>query len=100
MSYLDTTPREGRLIKANKKCVPPQFCVVAHGHIPGCCCSSYWAGMTPLGAWVLVNARALALGPQEGLDFRLVCGIGIGYPPKIFIFIRALNAKYQQVILL
>ena len=37
-----------------------QFC--------GCCCSSYWAGMsTPLlGAWVLVNAKAKALGPQEG----------------------------------
>ena len=43
-----------------KKC-----CVVAHGYIPGCCCSSYWADMsTPLGAWVLVNAKAL--GPQEG----------------------------------
>ena len=42
-----------------------RFCVVAHGHIPGCCCSSYWADMsTPLGAWVLVNAKAL--GPQEG----------------------------------
>ena len=22
-----------------------RFCVVAHGHIPGCCCSSYWADM-------------------------------------------------------
>ena len=42
-----------------------KFCVVAHGYIPGCCCSSYWADMsTPLGAWVLVNAKAL--GPQEG----------------------------------
>ena len=42
-----------------------RFCVVAHGHIPGCCCSSYSADMsTPLGAWVLVNAKAL--GSQEG----------------------------------
>ena len=43
-----------------------KLCVVAHGYIPaGCCCSSYWADMsTPLGAWVLVNAKAL--GPQEG----------------------------------
>ena len=35
-----------------------KFCVVAHGYIPGCCCSSYWADMsTPLGAWVLVNVK-------------------------------------------
>ena len=33
--------------------------------IPGCCCASFWAGMPALlGAWVLVNAKAL--GPQEG----------------------------------
>jgi len=59
---------------------PPSSCdapllarggVLPHGYIPGCCCSScwywalYWADMpTPLGAWVLVNAKAL--GPQEG----------------------------------
>ncbi len=42
-----------------------KFCVVAHGYVPGCCCSSFWVDMsTPLGAWVLVNAKAL--GPQEG----------------------------------
>ena len=43
-----------------------KFCVVAHRYISaGCCCSSSWADMsTVLGAWVLVNAKAL--GPQEG----------------------------------
>jgi hypothetical protein len=52
---------------------PLKFCVVlliawlivSHRDIPGCCCSSFWADMsTLLGAWVLVNAKAL--GPQEG----------------------------------
>ena len=35
-----------------------KFCVVAHRYIPGCCCSSFWEGMSAvLGAWVLVNMQ-------------------------------------------
>ena len=47
-----------------------KFCVVAHRYIPGCCCSSLWADMsTVLGAWVLVNAKAL--GPHFGIRIRI-----------------------------
>jgi hypothetical protein len=44
----------------------PESSTSSRKRAPGCCCSSYWADMsTPLGVWVLVNAKAL--GPQEGL---------------------------------
>ena len=66
-------PSPIKLVAANSKEVqfrvsPQVLCVVlrvAHRYTSGCCCLSFWADMpTLLGAWVLVNTKAL--GPQEG----------------------------------
>ena len=54
---------------------PLKFCCLlcrfAHRYIPGCCCcssSSFWADMsTVLGAWVVVNAKALGLKAKRAV---------------------------------